>query len=309
MAQLLAQVPQQIINGLTLGSVYALIALGYSMVYGILQLLNFAHGDVYMVGAFIGFGVLSVLVPESTPLLPAMLTILLMLVAAMLGCGFLGVAIEWFAYRPLRNAPRIAPLISALGMSILLENAVQLTLTAQFRVYRTETLLPISAGIDLGPAHLSAVRALVIGAAILMMLGLAYLVNRTRLGRAMRAVALDREAAAMMGVDVDGVIVLTFFIGSALAGASGVLTGLVFTRVWHTMGFTAGLKGFTSAVIGGIGNIPGAMLGGMLIGLLEAFATGFISSTFKDVIVFIVLILFLLVRPRGLLGATIAQKV
>src|SRR5258706_2159710 len=272
MAHLLAQVPQQIINGLTLGSVYALIALGYSMVYGILQLLNFAHGDVYMVGAFIGYGVLSVLVPESTPLLPALLTILLMLAAAMLGCGFLGVAIEWFAYRPLRNAPRIAPLISALGMSILLENAVQLTLTAQFRVYRTETLIPLTAGVDLGPAHLSAVRALVIGAAILMMVGLAYLVSRTRLGRAMRAVALDREAAAMMGVDVDQVIVMTFFIGSALAGAGGVLTGLVFGRIWHTMGFTAGLKGFTSAVIGGIGNIPGAMLGGMLIGLLGGFA-------------------------------------
>ena len=309
MAQLLAQVPQQIINGLTLGAVYALIALGYSMVYGILQLLNFAHGDVYMVGAFIGYGVLAVLVPASTPLLPALLTILLMLAAAMIGCGFLGVAIEWFAYRPLRNAPRIAPLISALGMSILLENAVQLTLTAQFRVYRTETLIPLAAGVDLGPAHLSAVRALVIGAAILMMLGLAYLVSRTRLGRAMRAVALDREAAAMMGVDVDRVIVMTFFIGSALAGAGGVLTGLVFTRVWHTMGFTAGLKGFTSAVIGGIGNIPGAMLGGMLIGLLEAFAAGFISSTFRDVIVFAVLILFLLIRPSGLLGATAAQKV
>jgi len=309
MAELLAQVPQQIINGLTLGSVYALIALGYSMVYGILQLLNFAHGDVYMVVAFIGFGVLSVLVPASTPLVPALLTIVLMLAAAMIGCGFLGVAIEWFAYRPLRNAPRIAPLISALGMSILLENAVQLTLTAQFRVYRTETLIPLSAGVDLGPAHLSAVRALVIGAAILMMAGLAYLVNRTRLGRAMRAVALDREAAAMMGVDVDRVIVFTFFFGSSLAGASGVLTGLVFTRVWHTMGFTAGLKGFTSAVIGGIGNIPGAMLGGMLIGLLEAFVSGFISSSFRDVIVFVVLILFLLVRPRGLLGATLAQKV
>src|SRR5712691_8833014 len=238
------QLPQQLVNGLTLGSVYALIALGYSMVYGILQLLNFAHGDVYMVGAFIGFGVLSALLPESTPLLPTILIILLMLAAAMLGCVFLGVAIEWFAYRPLRNAPRIAPLISALGMSILLENAVQLTLTAQFRVYRTETLIPLTAGVDLGPAHLSAVRALVIGAAILMMFGLAYLVSRTRLGRAMRAVALDREAAAMMGVDVDRVIVLTFFIGSALAGAAGVLISLAFTQVWHLMGFTAGLKGF-----------------------------------------------------------------
>src|SRR5258708_5302204 len=309
MAQFLNQAPQQIINGLTLGSVYALIALGYSMVYGILQLLNLAHGDGYMVGAFSGFGVLTVFLPDSGPLLPAALIILLMLVAAMIGCGFLGVAIEWFAYRPLRNAPRIAPLISALGMSILLQNSVQLTLTAQFRVYHTEKLIPISAGVDLGPAHLSLVRVLVIGSAIVMMVGLAYLVNRTRLGRAMRAVALDREAAAMMGVNVDQVIVLTFFIGSALAGGSGVLTGLVFGRIWHTMGFNAGLKGFTAAVIGGIGNIPGAMLGGMLIGLLEAFATGFISSTYSDVIVFVGLLLFLLVRPRGLLGATTAQKV
>ena len=310
MEQFLAQLPQQIINGLTLGSVYALIALGYSMVYGILQLLNFAHGDVYMIGAFIGFGVLAALIPASGPLtLPAAAIILLALLAAMLGCGLLGIAIEWFAYRPLRNSPRIAPLISALGMSILLQNSVQLTLTASYRIYRTDKLIPITAGIDFGETHVSAVRALVILSAIVLMIVLTYLVRRTRLGRAMRAVALDREAAAMMGINVDRIIVLTFFIGSALAGGAGALNGLVFTRVWHTMGFTAGLKGFTAAVVGGIGNIPGAMLGGMILGLIEAFAVGFISPTYKETITFIVLVIFLLIRPRGILGATAAQKV
>ena len=309
MEDFLAQLPQQLVNGLTLGSVYALIALGYSMVYGILQLLNFAHGDVYMVGAFIGFGVLTVLLPESGPLLPSVFIIILMLLAAMLGCGLLGVGIEWFAYRPLRNAPRIAPLISALGTSILIQNAVQLTLTANYRVYRTEQLIPLAAGFDIGSAHITATRALVIAAAVVMMIGLTYLVRRTKLGRAMRAVAIDREAAATMGVNVDQIIVLTFFIGSALAGAAGVLTGLVFTRVWHIMGFNAGLKGFTAAVVGGIGNIPGAMLGGMLLGLVEAFAVGFISPAFKEVITFIVLIIILLIRPRGLLGTAAIQKV
>ncbi len=309
MENFLTQLPQQLINGLTLGGVYALIALGYSMVYGVLQLLNFAHGDVYMVGAFIGFGVMTALLGETGPLIPSALVIALMLLAAMLGCGLLGIGIEWTAYRRLRNAPRIAPLISALGVSFFIQNAVQLTLTAQFRTYRTEELIPTALGIDLFNARLSAARALVIVVAVLLMVALQLLVHRTRLGKAMRAVALDREAAAMMGVDVDRVIVATFFVGSALAGAAGVLTGVVFTRVWHFMGFNAGLKGFTAAVVGGIGNIPGAMLGGFLLGLAESFAVGFISSTYKDVIAFVVLVIVLLVRPRGLLGARIAQKV
>jgi branched-chain amino acid transport system permease protein len=306
----LAQLPQQIINGLTLGAVYALIALGYSMVYGVLQLLNFAHGDVYMIGAFIGFGIMTALLPDKgDPLVASSLIILLMLIAALLGCGLLGIGIEWFAYRPLRSAPRLAALISALGVSFFIQNAVQLTLGAKFRTYRTEVLIPPALGWDLGSARLSAVRLLTIVVAILLMIGLTYVVRRTRLGRAMRAVALDREAAAMMGVDVDRVIVATFFIGSALAGVAGVLTGIVFSRIWPSMGFTAGLKGFTAAVVGGIGNIPGAMVGGFLLGFAETFATGFISSTYRDVIAFGVLILVLLIRPSGLLGAAILKKV
>jgi branched-chain amino acid transport system permease protein len=309
MQAFLNQIPQQLVNGLTLGAVYALIALGYSMVYGILQLLNFAHGDVYMIGAFVGYGVLTALAPKSGLLAPAWAIILAMLLAAMLVCGLLGVVIEWFAYRPLRSAPRIAPLISALGVSFFLQNAVLLTLSANYRTIRTEVLLPPSLGFDIGPARVSAVRLLVILGAVVLMGALNALVRRTRLGRAMRAVAIDREAAAMMGVDVDRVIVSTFFIGSALAGAAGVLVGLAFTQVWHFMGFTAGLKGFTAAVVGGIGNIPGAMLGGLLLGLTESLAVGFISPTYKDLIAFVMLILVLLVRPTGLLGARIQQKV
>lgn len=309
MQAILNQLPQQLVNGLTLGAVYALIALGYSMVYGILQLLNFAHGDVYMIGAFVGYGVLQLLAPKTGLLLPAWAIILVMLLAAMLVSGVLGVVIEWFAYRPLRNAPRLAPLISALGVSFFLQNAVLLTLSANFRTMRTEVLIPPRLGLTLGSARLSAVRLMVIVTAVLLMLALTMLVRRTRLGRAIRAVAIDREAAAMMGVDVDRVIVATFFIGSALAGAAGVLVGLVFTQVWHFMGFTAGLKGFTAAVVGGIGNIPGTMLGGFLLGLAESLAVGFISPTYRDLIAFVVLILVLLVRPTGLLGARLPQKV
>jgi branched-chain amino acid transport system permease protein len=304
-----AQLPQQLINGLTLGAVYALIALGYSMVYGVLRLLNFAHGDVYMIGAFIGYFIMTAFLPEGVPLVAPVLIILLMFLAAMLGCGLLGVVIEQFAYRPLRNAPRIAPLISALGVSFFIQNAVQLTLTAEFRNYQTEKLIPPALGLDFGVARLSATRALVIVAAIVLMIVLQYLVRQTRLGKAMRAVAIDREAAAMMGVNVDQVIIFTFFVGSALAGAAGVLTGMVFTRVWHFMGFTAGLKGFTAAVLGGIGNIPGAMLGGFFLGLAETFAVGYISATYRDVIAFVVLVVVLLLRPQGLLGARIPQKV
>ena len=309
MDNFLAQLPQQLVNGLTLGAVYALIALGYSMVYGVLRLLNFAHGDVYMIGAFIGYFVLTAFVPEGVATVAPALVIVLMFVGAMIGCGVVGVVIEQFAYKPLRNSPRIAPLISALGVSFFLQNAVQLTLGADFRTYQTELLIPPDFGFELGSARLSAARALVIVVAILLMVALWYIVQRTRLGQAMRAVAIDREAAAMMGVDVDRVIMATFFIGSALAGVAGVLTGVVFIRVWNYMGFTAGLKGFTAAVLGGIGNIPGAMLGGFLLGLIEAFAVGFISATFRDAIAFVVLVIVLLVRPRGLLGANIPQKV
>ena len=296
-------------NGLAVGSIYALIALGYTMVYGILKLLNFAHGEVYMMGAFAGFGVLSLFGGALAVTINVVLLIGLMLVVAMVATGFLGVAIERFAYRPLRNAPRIAPLISALGVSFFLQSSALLLFGADFRSYETYEYIDLASGIHWGPLNISVVRIGVILTAVALMLALTLLVAKTRLGKAMRATAFDREAAAMQGIDVDRVIVATFFIGSALAGAAGVMVGLVFYKVYHLMGFLAGLKGFTAAVVGGIGSIPGAMLGGLLIGLSEAFITGYVSSTFQDVFVFSILIVLLLLRPTGLLGKADVHKV
>jgi len=306
-----------LVSGVTLGSVYALVALGFSLIYGILKLLNLAHGDVLMVGAFIGWGVIGWLGGAQDPNVAAWILIVLMLLAAIGGCGLLGVAIERFAYRPLRRAPRIAPLISALGVSFFLQNSVLLLFGADFRSYDTFDLVDVEVGISWGPLNVWAIRLVVIGAAFAMMAGLWLLVTRTKLGKAMRATAVDREAAAMMGIDVDKVIVKTFFIGSALAGAAGVLVGLVFGQINHFMGFNYGLKGFTAAVVGGIGSVPGAMFGGLFIGLSEALSIGYIEdltrgrlgSAFSDLVVFLILIVFMLVRPQGLFGKADVKKV
>ena len=300
---------QLCVNGLTLGSVYALIALGYSMVYGILKLLNFAHGEVFMVGAFVGWGVLSALGGPLDPAVPIWFLLVVMVGVAMLASGALGIVVERFAYRPLRDAPRIAPLISALGVSFFLQNSVLLLYGASFKTYDTFSLVDPFTGFQLGSVHVWVVRTIVVVSALVMMVGLFGLVRWTRLGKAMRATSFDREAASMMGIDVDAVIVKTFFIGSALAGAAGVLVGLVFGQINHFMGFNYGLKGFTAAVIGGIGSIPGAMFGGLFIGLAEAYSAGYISSVFQDLIVFSILILVMLLRPSGLFGRATIQKV
>jgi branched-chain amino acid transport system permease protein len=311
---------QLLVNGLTLGSLYALIALGYSMVYGILKLLNFAHGDVYMVGAFAGYGVLSALGGPLSPNLALAPLIVLMFLGAMLASGLLGVVIERFAYRPLREAPRIAPLISALGVSFFLQNSVLLLFGAQFRTYNSFQFgSPNPEVFEPGPlidpvfvvfgVNVQRVQILVFAVTAALMVALTFLVARTRIGKAMRATAYDREAAAMMGIDVDRVIASTFFIGSMLAGAAGVMFGLLFSQVFHFMGFLAGLKGFTAAVVGGIGSIPGAMLGGLVVGLAEAFAAGYLGGRWSDLTVFGILIFVLLVRPSGLLGARAIQKV
>ena len=300
---------QLTVNGLTLGGVYALIALGFSLVYGILKLLNFAHGDVFMVGAFIGWGVLSLLGGPLDPRFAAWITITLMVLGAMIGCGVLGVVLERFAYRPLRNAPRIAPLISALGASFFIQNTVLLLYGADFKTYDTFSLVDPFKGVQIGEVYIWIIRIVVVASAIALMIGLFALIRWSRLGKAMRATAFDREAASMMGIDVDRVIVAAFFIGSALAGAAGVLVGLVFGQINHFMGFNYGLKGFTAAVIGGIGSIPGAMVGGLVIGLAEAYAGGYISTVFQDLIVFIILVVVMLVRPSGLFGRAALQKV
>ena len=298
------------VSGLTLGSLYALIALGYSMVYGILKLLNFAHGDVYMIGAFVGWFALHGLGGPISPDLGAWMVTTLMFLAAMLACGFLGVAIERFAYRPLRDAPRIAPLISALGVSFFLQNSALLLFGAAFRDYDSFDLIG-SRTRHVGNVYLATPQILTFAGAIGLMVVLTLVVARTTVGKAMRATSFDREAAAMMGIDVDRVIAVTFFMGSALAGAAGVMFGLVFGQIYHYMGFLAGLKGFTAAVIGGIGSIPGAMLGGLVVGLLESYATGYLpqGSTFQNLYVFAVLITVILVRPSGLLGRAAIRKV
>jgi branched-chain amino acid transport system permease protein len=308
---------QLLVNGITLGSVYALVALGFSMVYGILKLLNLAHGDVLMVGAFIGWGVLGWLGGAQDPNVAVWILIVLMVVAAMAGCGVLGVVLERVAYRPLRRAPRIAPLISALGVSFFIQNSVLLLYGADFRSYETFDLVDVEVGISWGPLNVWIIRLVVIGAALAMMIALWLLVTRTKLGKAMRATAVDREAAAMMGIDVDSVIVKTFFIGSALAGAAGVLVGLVFGQINHFMGFNYGLKGFTAAVVGGIGSIPGAMFGGLFIGIADALSVGYIEdftrgrlgSAFSDLVVFLILVVFMLVRPQGIFGKPELKKV
>ncbi len=305
----LTLLPQTLINGLTLGSVYGLIALGYSMVYGILKLLNFAHGDIYMIGAYLGYGVFIMLFTEAGALIPTALIIVSMLVVAMVGAGVVSVAVERFAYRPLRYAPRIAPLISALGVSFILQNTVQITVSPRPLSYGSGTLIPRDASFDLGDLSVHASRLLVIGTTLVLMLALTYFVRQTRLGRAMRAVSIDLDAAAMMGINVNQVILVTFFLGAMLAGAAGVLVGIVFLSIRHTMGFLAGLKGFTAAVVGGIGSIPGAVAGGLLLGMAESFTSVYISATFKDAVAFIVLVIVLLLKPSGLMGRPLLQKV
>jgi branched-chain amino acid transport system permease protein len=300
---------QELVNGITTGALYSLIALGFSMVYGVLKLLNFAHGDLYMIGAYIGFFVIQWFGGAShlTIAVPLLLLIMFVLSAGLV--GGLGVAIERFAYRPLRDAPRIAPLITAIGVSFFLESSALLLFGAQYRVYNTAEFISLSSGIQIGSVTIDSVQILVLVLGLVLMTGLQLLVKRTRLGRQMRAVAADREAAEMLGINVNFVITATFFLGSALAGIAGVMGGLLFNQVTSTIGFIAGLKAFTAAVVGGIGSIPGAMLGGLVIGVAESMVTGYISSTYTNLIVFGLLIVVMLVRPSGLLGQAQLQKV
>jgi branched-chain amino acid transport system permease protein len=302
------------INGLTLGSVYALIALGYSLVYGILRLLNFAHGDVLMVGAFIGFFVLQALGGPISPVLPIAVVIPIMFVAAMAGSGVLGVVIERVAYRPLRDAPRIAPLISSLGVSLLLENLALLYFGASIRSYNTFEMADgalFSRGFSIDGVHVALIKILVVAVTLALLVVTVYVVRVTTIGKTMRATAHDREAASMMGIDVDRVAAAAFLLGSALAGAGGVMLGLAYNDVYSYLGFTAGLKGFTAAVVGGIGSLSGSVVGGVCIGLLQSLASGYLpqGATFQDFWVFIILIAVLLIRPSGLFGRPELQKV
>jgi branched-chain amino acid transport system permease protein len=279
------------------------------MVYGVLKLLNFAHGDLYMIGAYVGFFVIQWFGGAANVGIPVPLLLAIMFLLAAGVSGGLGVAIERFAYRPLRDAPRIAPLITAIGISFFLENAVLLLFGAQYRIYNTPEFISLSSGIRIGSVTIDTVQIMVVVLSVALMAGLQLLVNRSRWGKQVRAVAADREAAEMLGINVNFTISMTFFLGSALAGVAGVMGGLLFNQVTNTIGFIVGLKAFTAAVVGGIGSLPGAMLGGLLIGLAESFTIGYISSTYSNLLVFALLIIVMLVRPSGLLGQAQLQKV
>jgi branched-chain amino acid transport system permease protein len=299
------QLLQQLTNGVAWGSIYALIALGYTMVYGVLKLINFAHGEVYMVGAMSGYYAAHALGVARHPSLAGLAAVLLVSMAA---CALLGALIERVAYRPLRAAPRLAPLITAIGVSLLLQNLGQVVFGADPKFFppllESREVLRAGAGLAL-----SNIQIAVLGTALLLMAGLEFIVMRTRFGRAMRAVSYDAPAAALMGVPVDRVIQGTFVLGSMLAAAAGVLVGLSNPKIDPLMGLMPGLKAFVAAVLGGIGSIPGAMLGGLLLGVIETLVAGYLSSTYRDAIAFVVLVLILLYRPAGLLGRAQPEKV
>lgn len=296
-------------NGLVLGGVYALIALGYTLVYGILFMINFAHGDVMMFGAYAGFFVLAA--SDATGLTKSnqILALVLIFGAGMIVSMLMGVGLERIAYRPLRTAPRLVPLITAIGASVFLEEAARLIFGAPIRVYNKPPILQ-GAIIFPGNIPMEVTGAFVIVLSVILMIALYWLVQRTKIGRAMRAVATNREAAALMGVSVDRIIVVTFAIGSILAGAAGVMLGFHNSQINSTMGFFPGIKAFTAAVLGGIGNIPGAMLGGFILGLAEALGPSLldIPSQYKDVIAFTLLVLVLIFRPQGVLGETLGNE-
>ena len=301
---------QQLVNGVTLGAVYAVVALGYTMVYGIIQLINFAHGELVMIGAMVAFTLIGVLVPMGASGLTALL---LASLCAMLACAVLGYAMERMAYRPLRGAPRLAPLISAIGVSIILQHLALLVWSrnplAFPQVVKSESYA-------LGGAAITNIQIGILAISVCMMAGLAWLVYRTRLGTAMRATSQNPQMAALLGVDANRVIALTFVIGAALAAVAGVMVAGYYGIAQYTMGSSLGLKAFCAAVLGGIGNIPGAMLGGVLLGVVEALGAGYIGdltnnvfgSNYQDVFAFLVLILVLVFRPSGLLGERVGDR-
>ena len=317
---------QQLINGISLGAIYSLIALGYTMVYGVLKLINFAHGDVYMVGAFMGYYIANGLGARGAQMLgqsaegliargllgsgtlePSLITALVVMLLAMAVCAAIGVIIERFAYRPVRKYSRLTALITAIGVSLLLENGGQVVFGADPKFFPE---LFKKRNIELfGGASINSADIIVLIIALILMIALQLIVYRTKTGRAMRAVSFNLQSAKLMGINTDRIIMFTFALGSALAAAAGVLVAIRIPRIDPLMGILVGLKAFVAAVLGGIGNIPGAMLGGLLIGITETMVVGYLSPTYKDAVAFAILILILLFRPSGLLGSVSQEKV
>ena len=290
------QVLQQLVNGISLGSIYALIALGYTMIYGIIKLINFAHGDIYMVGAYIGFFAIT----------QAGLSIVPALLVSLVTTAMLGMLVEKLAYKPLRHAPRLSVLITAIGVSFFLENAMILFASPQPRTFPAVFTATVY---HFGALVINSQQIVILVSAIVLMIALTYIVNYTKIGKAMRAVSFDADAARLMGINIDFVISMTFALGSALAGAGGVLVGIYYNSIEPLMGMVPGIKAFVAAVLGGIGIIPGAMMGGIILGVVEALVSGFLSSTFRDAAAFAILIIILLYKPQGLLGKNVREKV
>lgn len=327
LSEIVQTIPQVLIDGLTLGAVYAVIALGYTMVYGILELINFAHGEIFMTGAFIGTAILIILTSMGwVSAIPTIIMLIAVLLLTAILTGFLGMGIERVAYRPLRKAPRLIPLITAIGISFLLQDIVRFIAELKSGNYIVTgpnlfkeqlSIKASSISTVFNDASIKTSFLIVLITAVIMMIGLDLFVNKTKWGMAMRAVAQDRETASLMSINVNKVISITFFIGSALGGATGVLFAVQYGTIDPYIGFILGLKAFTAAVLGGIGNIRGAMLGGLLLGLLEMFASanltllsgGVFGAEYKDVFAFAILILVLLFKPEGLLGKPVTEKV
>ena len=307
-SQTVATLTAQFFNALTIGAIYALIALGYTMVYGIIELINFAHGDIFMVGAFMSFVVITSMGftgPIHDPLqLASVLLITFAIVMPLM--GLLGVGIERFAYRPLRNAPRLAPLITAIGVSFILQNIIQVLFGPSPK--SVPQIFPVDAKFTLLGANIEWLSVFVFLVTVAFTLSLHFFVSRSRLGRAMRATAQDRQAAQLMGININTTIALTFLLGSALAGAAGIVYGLYFGTIEFTLGFSAGLKAFTAAVLGGIGNLAGAVLGGFLIGFVEVITVQLGYARWSEAVVFAVLIIVLVFRPTGLLGQEVGER-
>ncbi len=293
---------QQLVNGLSLGSIYALIALGYTMVYGVLRLINFAHGDVYMVGAYVGYYLSRRLRGDQ----PSLISALIVMLGAMVACGLLGILIERLAYRPVRRESRLTLLITAIGVSLLIENAGQLIFGPDPKFF--PSLAPRADFIVRG-VRVTSEQITVIAVSFLLMILLRFFILKTRTGKAMRAVSFSLDASRLMGISTDKIIGITFALGSALAAAAGVLIGMQIPKIDPLMGIPYGLKAFVAAVLGGIGSVPGAVLGGLLIGISEVMVVGYLSSTYRDAIAFGILILVLLLRPQGLLGRVQKEKV
>lgn len=294
---------QQLLNGITLGGIYALISLGYTMVYGVLLMINFAHSEIFMLGSFAGLSVLFLL----TPLMRAniILSLIIVFFAAIIASGIVGVIVEKFAYRSLRKSGRLAPLISAIGISIVIQNLVMIIVSPQSLPF--PEIFP-SREFGMAGLYINSFQIFVILTSLFLMGTLHYFIQKTTLGYAIRAVSSDKETAALMGINTNNIVSLVFFIGGGLGGAAGVLVGIFYGSIKYNMGFIYGIKAFTASVLGGIGNIPGAMIGGLILGILESLGAGYISSTYKDVFAFVILIIVLIVKPTGLLGNKTQEK-